>query len=136
MKDTPRGPQYETQKKAIIDLLSGEIQLQSKRELIEKFIDEHLPKITDPNSITEEFDKYWQDQKILALPKLCEEENLDQAQFSALIEAYVFSGQEPIKEDIYRCMDNRPSVLQARSIGDRILERMREYVEVFEVGVA
>lgn len=123
-------------RKAIIDLIGVEMKLRSKKELIEQFIDENLPRLSDLDSITDEFEKYWQEQKVLALHNLCEEENLDEEQFKALIDAYIFSGQEPIKEDIYRCMDNRPSILQARTIGDRIIARMREYVEVFVMGVA
>jgi type I restriction enzyme R subunit len=68
--------------------------LRSKRELIEKFIEENLPHITDVDTIGEEFEQYWQDQKVLALGKLCEEENLDKAQFKSLIDAYIYSGQE------------------------------------------
>lgn len=127
---------FKAQKKAIIELIGGNIELRSKRELIEKFIEENLPHISDIDSIPDEFEKYWQDQKVLALHKMCEEENLDEEQFKALIDAYVFSGQEPIKEDIYKCMDNRPSILQARAIGDRIIEKMKEYVEVFVMGVS
>ncbi len=62
----------QAQKKAIIDLLGGDIKLRSKRELIEKFIDENLPHIVDEDTIEEEFEKYWQDQKVLVLGKLCE----------------------------------------------------------------
>lgn len=123
------------QQKKIMDMLSGEVTLRSKRELIEKFIQENLPKIKDADNIPDEFEKYWNDQKILALHKMCEEENLDKAQFKALIDAYIYSGQEPIREDIFRCLDNRPSVLQARAIGERIIEKMKEYVEVFVRGM-
>lgn len=123
------------QKKAIMDLLGGDVMLRSKRELIKKFIEENMPKIDDPDNIDDEFEKYWQDEKVLALGKICDDENLDQAQFKALIEAYIFSGQEPIKDDVVKCLDNRPSVLQARGIGQRILDKMKEYVEVFVHGM-
>ncbi len=125
----------QAQKKAIIDLLGGDLLLRSKRELIEKFIEENLPNIDDVDDIEDEFEQYWQDQKVLALGKLCEDENLDKEQFKSLIEAYIFSGQEPIKDDVFKCLDNRPSVLQARSIGERIIAKMREYVEVFVMGM-
>lgn len=123
------------QKKAIVDLLGGDVQLRSKRELIEKFIEENLPNIDDADAIEDEFEKYWQDQKVLALGKLCEDENLDKQQFKALIDAYIYSGQEPIRDDVFKCLDDRPSVLQARSIGERILDKMREFVEVFVSGM-
>lgn len=123
------------QRKAIIDLLGGDIQLRSKRELIQKFIDENMPHIKEGDNIHDEFEKFWQEQKILALGKLCEDEHLDKAQFKSLIDAYIYSGREPIKDEVFQCLDNRPSILQARVIGDRIIAKMKEFVEVFEKGM-
>ncbi|MEP6794248.1 MAG: hypothetical protein ABJB16_07985 [Saprospiraceae bacterium] len=96
----------------------------------------NLPHIDDADNIEDEFEKYWQDQKVLAIKNICDEENLDAAQFSALMEAYIFSGQEPIRDEVLKCLDNRPSVLSAREIGNRIIQRMKEFVEVFVVGMA
>lgn len=135
LKQAKTTTEAQKQKKAIIDLLGGEVQLRSKRELIQKFIEENLPKIDDADNIQDEFEKYWQEQKVLALAKLCEEEHLDKEQFKALIEAYIFSGQDPIRDDVLKCLGNRPSILQAREIGDRIILKMKEYVEVFEMGM-
>jgi len=125
----------EAMRKQIFSLLSSDVELRSKRELIEKFIAEHLPKITDADRIQDEFDKYWEDQRVLALQRICEEEGLDQRQFANLIEAYVFTGQEPLKDDVFKCLEARPSVLKAREIGERIVARMKEYVEVFVKGM-
>jgi type I restriction enzyme R subunit len=125
----------EAKKKAIIDLLGGDVMLRSKRELIEKFIDENLPHIADADKIEEEFDNYWQEQKVLALGKICEVENLDKAQFKALIDTYIYSGQEPIRDDVFKCLDNRPSILQSRHIGERIIDKMKEFVAVFIEGM-
>ena len=123
------------QQKAIMDLLGGDIQLRSKRELIEKFIQENLPKIDNADNIQDEFEKYWQDEKVLALNKLCEEEHLDKEQFKALIEAYIFSGQDPLRDAVLHCLGGRPSILQAKEIGARIIFKMKAYVDVFEVGM-
>lgn len=124
------------QKKAIIDLLNGDVELRSKRELIEKFIEENLPHIHDADNITDEFEKYWQEQKVLALGKLCDDEHLDKEQFKALIEAYIFSGQDPLRDEVLKCLGDRPSILKAKEIGERIIHKMKEYVEVFEKGMA
>ena len=134
MKNT-KTSDAKAQKKAIMDLLGGDVMLRSKRELIEKFIEENLPHIADADKIEEEFEQYWQDQKVLALGKLCEEENLDKAQFKSLIDAYIYSGQEPIRDDVFKCLDNRPSILKARSIGERIIDKMKEFVEIFISGM-
>jgi type I restriction enzyme R subunit len=130
-----KGAAAVAQRKTIIDLLGGDIQLRSKRELIQKFIDENMPFIKDGDNIDDEFEKFWHDQKVLALGKLCEDEHLDKLQFKALIDAYIYSGREPIKDEVFECLDNRPSILQARVIGDRIIAKMKEFVEVFEKGM-
>ena len=59
----------------------------------------------------------------------------DETAFKALIEAYIFSGQEPIRADVLKCLGDRPSILQAREIGERIISEMKEYVEVFLKGM-
>jgi len=123
------------QKKAIIDMLSGDVELRSKRELIEKFIEENLPHISDVDAIQDEFERFWHEEKILALAKICEEEHLDQKQFKALIESYTDYGREPLRDDIFKCLDNRPSILKAREIGERILDKMKEFVQVFVSGM-
>lgn len=123
------------QKKAIIDMLSGDVELRSKRELIEKFIEKNLPYISDVDSIQDEFERFWHEEKILSLSKICEEENLDKAQFRALIESYTTYGREPLRDDIFKCLDNRPSILKAREVGERILDKMKEFVQVFVQGM-
>lgn len=123
------------QKKAIMDMLSGEVELRSKRELIEKFIQENLPRISDADNIQDEFEKFWQEEKVLALGKLCDEEQLDKEQFKSLIDAYIFSGQDPLRDEVLKCLGDRPSILKAREIGERIISKMKQYVEVFERGM-
>ena len=123
------------QKKAIIDMLSGDVELRSKRELIEKFIEENLPNISDVDAIQDEFERFWHEEKVLALANLCEEEHLDKAQFKALIESYTYNGREPLRDEVFKCLDSRPSILKAREIGERILDKMKEFVQVFIEGM-
>jgi len=127
--------EVQQQRKAIMELLGGDITLRSKRELIEQFIQENLPFINDTDDIPDEFEKYWHDQKVLALGKLCEDEHLDKEQFKALVDAYIFSGQDPLRDDVFKCLGDRPSIFKAREIGERIIQKMKEYVEVFVTGM-
>ncbi|MFC2084704.1 type I restriction endonuclease subunit R [Bacteroidota bacterium] len=128
--------EIQQQKRTIFDLLAGEVELRSKRELIEKFIEENLPYVDDVDTIPDEFEKYWNEQKILALGKLCDEEHLELKQFQALIDTYIYSEQEPLRDEVFKCLDNRPSVLKAKEIGERIINKMKEYIEVFVRGIA
>jgi type I restriction enzyme R subunit len=40
-----------------------------------------------------------------------------------------------LRDEVFKCLGNRPSILQARQIGERIIIKMKEYVEVFEIGM-
>ncbi len=130
-----KGDEAARQKKQIIDMLAGEVELRSKRELIEKFIDQHLPKIADAGDISDAFNNYWEQEKLLALNALCEEENLDKLQFKSLVDAYIYNDREPLRDEVFACLDSRPSVLQARSIGERIIDKMKQFVQVFIEGM-
>ena len=68
-KDSTKEEQ-QNQQKAIIDLLAGDAQMRSKRELIERFIQENLPEIDDSDNIPDEFENFWSKEKILAIEKL------------------------------------------------------------------
>ena len=70
----------------------------------------------------------------MALGRICEEEKLDREQFSALMESYIYSNQEPIRDDILQCLGDRPSVLQARRMR-HILDHMRDFVSTFVEGM-
>lgn len=130
-----KGDDREKEFRSIMDIIDGDVELRSKRELIEKFIEENLPLITDIDAIQDEFEKYWQEQKVLALGKICEDEHLDREQFQALIDTYIFSKQEPVRDDVIKCMAERPSILKAKSIGEKIIDKMKEFVNVFVNGM-
>ena len=115
--------------------LGGEVQLRSKRELIEKFIEENLPNITDLDSIEDEFEQFWLDQKVLRLKEISEEESLDEKQFNNLMDRYIFSGKDPLQEEVMACMESRPSLLKVHDIGSRIIQKMRDFVDVFIKGM-
>lgn len=123
------------QTKQILDMLSSDVQLHSKRDLIEKFIRDMMPLLTHEADIEDEFKKFWEDEKVMALKKLCDEEHLDQKQFSNLIEAYIYTNREPLQKEVFDCMENRPSILVARTIGERIIDRMKEFIDVFVNGM-
>jgi type I restriction enzyme R subunit len=53
----------------------------------------------------------------------------------ACIDTCIYSGQEPIGDAVFIGLDNRPSILEARSIGERILDKIKEFIEVFVSGM-
>jgi type I restriction enzyme R subunit len=121
----------------IINLLNNEVTLRSKRELIEKFISENLPDISDADDITSEFEQYWSKEKQDAFDKLVTEENLSPHRTEKLIEDYLFAERTPMRDEVLELIEGeKPSLLQRKKSGDRILERIMDFVETFMNGMA
>jgi type I restriction enzyme R subunit len=123
------------QKKQIIDLISGEAELRSKRELIEKFIQNNLPKINDSDTIEDEFKSYWQKETKKALQALSLEEALQQNKVEDIINDYLFTGRMATEDEVIDALVKQPSVLHRESISNRITEKIKDFVKTFINGV-
>jgi type I restriction enzyme R subunit len=135
LKDTKES-EKQLKKKEVVDLIAGETNLRSKRELIEKFIEENLPRVTDTDEIPEEFEQFWSAEQQKAFNKIVEEENLDKEKTQKLIEDYLFAEREPLRDELLNLLKNeKPSVLQRKKIGDRLLAKIIGYVETFINGM-
>ena len=123
-------------KEDISKLLAGEKTLRSKKELIEKFIEENLPKIEDIDTIPQEFDRFWSDEEQKAFIKLVEDENLNESKTKQLIENYLFAQREPIRDEVLSLIEgDQPSVLQRKKKGERIMNRIKGFIETFIEGI-
>ncbi|CAA0228620.1 Type-1 restriction enzyme R protein [Tenacibaculum maritimum] len=135
LKDVKKEEQ-EAKKKEVVDLLTGEANLRSKRELIEKFIEDNLPTIDDSETIPQEFEKFWSKEQQKAFEVFIKEENLSSDKTQKLIEDYLYSEREPLRDELLDLIEgDKPNVLKRKSIGDRILNKVVNFVETFINGM-
>lgn len=128
--------EHEAKRKEVVDLLAGEVNLRSKRELIEKFIEENLPIIEDSDTIPQEFDKFWTVEQQKAFEAFVKEERLSSEKTEKLIEDYLYAEREPLRDELLDLIEgDKPSVLKRKSIGDRLLNKVVEFVETFINGM-
>ncbi|WP_425629392.1 type I restriction endonuclease subunit R [Cellulophaga lytica] len=135
LKDVKKEEQ-EAKKKEVVDLLTGEANLRSKRELIEKFIEDNLPAIDDSETIPQEFEKFWSKEQQKAFEVFVKEENLSSDKTQKLIEDYLYAEREPLRDELLDLIEgDKPNVLKRKSIGDRILKKVVNFVETFINGM-
>ncbi len=122
--------------KEILNLLNSEAHLRSKRELIEKFIQDNLPVIEDSDDIPQEFEKFWTGEQQKAFHQLISEENLSPVRTQLLIEDYLYAEREPIRDEILELLEGeKPTLLERKKIGERILKKILNFVETFINGI-
>lgn len=135
LKDAQPAEQ-EKQKKAILELVSSEATLRSKRELIEKFIQQNLPYIADADDVADEFATYWNHERIQALQHLSEEENLDKERLESIIGKYLFTEKKPLRDDVVSLLRKRPPLKSRATIAERITGKILDFVDTFISGIA
>ena len=136
LKSNVRANVAQTEKE-IFNLLNSEGQLRSKRELIERFIQENLPVLDDEADIPEAFEKFWNVEQQKAFSSLVKDENLSPEKTEKIIEEYLFAEREPLRDEVLELIEgNKPTVLERKKVGDRILKRIMGFVETFINGMA
>lgn len=119
----------------IAELLAGDIQLRSKRELILEFIDKNLPETSDQEAIEDEFKGFWNRKQREAFEQLCRDENISPEKVSHIIGEYLFTERKPLPETIVNLLGTKPKLLERKSIVQRITEKILNYVDVFISGI-
>lgn len=122
-------------RKQISDLLSSEVKLRSKRDLILEFIDSNMPNISDADAIGNEFEEFWTTKQREAFLRLCQEEGLKAEDLQQIIADYLFTEQKPMPDVIIGMLERKPKVLERRPIIERITQKVLNFVEVFINGI-
>ena len=125
----------EKQHKTILNILDTETHLRSKKELIERFIAKHFSGIPKGGDIGSEFETYWNDEKVKAIKELSDNEGLDQEGLQKVIGDYLFTGKSPMRDDVIGSMKKRPGLKERRSISERIISKIKDFVQTFIDGV-
>ena len=123
-------------KKTIANLLANDIELRSKRELIEEFINDSLPMIKNAEDIEGEFEEFWNVKQKEAFEKLCKDEKIPSEKVSEIIEQYIFNQRLPLPDTIIKLLETKPKLLERKPIVERITDKILDFVETFINGIA
>ncbi len=137
LKDLKEAPpaEHQQQKDEIIKALMGEVELRSKRELIEQFINKHLPLIADAESVPDAFDAYWEAEKQRAIKLFSETEHLDPEKLESVIGDFLYTNREPMREDVISMMKTRPKLKERATTAERLIQKVTHYVDTFVSGM-
>ena len=133
--DQAQREEGEKKRKAVLELLNTEDQLRSKRELIEEFIENYMPKMSSETDISNIFSKYWVEKKQKAAKVICSDEGLNEQAFEKMVKEYNYSGKIPLRETVVNGLKQKPKILKRKALVDRIIRKLLEFIEKFEDGM-
>ena len=116
----------------VVLLIGKEAQLRSKRDLLEKFIEERLPTLEPEEKLETVFQDFWTQERIEAIQQLCIEENLKVEVVNQMIADYKFSGKEPLRETVLSACNEKPKLLDRKKIFARVVSKLLDIINKFD----
>lgn len=118
----------------VLDTVAGDIELRSKRELIEKFIDREMLHVGSAAEIPDCFETFWEQERTNAFSKLVKEEQLDEDKLREVIDRFVYTGRKPLPDPDIVQMITRPLKLSERKpTRQRVYDKVLDFVETFGI---
>ncbi|MGB9190200.1 type I restriction endonuclease subunit R [Acinetobacter sp.] len=130
--DEQKRKKYEAQ---VYDLIGNEITLYDKQELIQKFIEENLPKMINGQSVQTAFAQFWDAEKEQAYQHLCKEENLKPEAMKTVLEHYEFTKRLPRKEELKDLPNYKVKLFERENVFSNLLVKTRQLIEKFYIGL-
>jgi type I restriction enzyme R subunit len=119
---------YEAQ---VHDLIGSDISLHDKQDLIQKFIEENMPKMINGQSVQVAFAQFWDAEKEQAYQHLCKEENLKPEAMKTVLDNYEFTKRLPRKEELKDLPNYKVKLFERESVFNQLWDRTRKFIQTF-----
>ena len=123
---------YEAQ---VHDLIGSDISLHDKQDLIQKFIEENMPKMINGQSVQVAFAQFWDAEKEQAYQHFCEQEKLKPEAMKQVLDNYEFNKRLPRKEEMKELPNYKIKFFERDSVLSNLLVKTRQLIEKFYVGL-
>ena len=123
---------YEAQ---VHDLIGSDISLHDKQDLIQKFIEQNMPKMINGQSVQVAFAQFWDAEKEQAYQHFCKEENLKPEAMKQVLDNYEFNKRLPRKEEMKELPNYKVKLFERDSVLSNLLVKTRQLIEKFYVGL-
>lgn len=118
----------------IYDLISSDISLHDKQDLIQKFIEENMPKMINGQSVQDAFAQFWDIEKEQAYQQLCEQENLKPEVMKEVLDHYEYTHRMPRKEELKDLPNYKVKLFERDNVFTNLFVKTRQLIEKFYVG--
>lgn len=116
----------------ILNIFDRDVYLRKKKDLIKKFIEENLPHINKSEDVEKAFTEFWESEKVEALKKLSEEENIPMENMEQLITDYIYTQKTPKDQQIADMLPEQPKILEFETVVSKIKNAIQNIVDIFE----
>ena len=102
--------------KDLLDMLGNDVNMHNKKDLIEKFINEQIPRMITGQTVQQAFAVFWDAEKQQAYEGFCRDEQLKKNEFDKVVDNFYFTERLPLIHEIKDLPINKPSLGKRRNI--------------------
>lgn len=117
------------------DLLANNHTLYDKQELIQKFLDENIPRMITGQSVEEAFAQFWDVEKERAIDELYQKEANKPEVFKQVIGKYEYTKRLPSREDVIDLPITRPKISERKTLMNTLVVKTRQFIDKFYTGL-
>lgn len=122
----------EKKKEDILKLFDRDVRLRKKKELIEEFINDNLPKIKENDSVEKVFEEYWNKKRSAEIENLAKSENIELNRLNELIADLLYTGKMPKRQEIINLLSEKPKFSEREGIIQKVKQTIERLLDVFE----
>lgn len=104
--------QKDQRKKELMDMLNNDAKMYNKKDLIEKFINEQLPKMITGQTVKQAFSAFWDAERAQAYEGFCRDEQLKKPEFDKVADNFNFTERLPLSHEIKELPIQKPPLLK------------------------
>lgn len=134
-ENTHGGKKKEALYNSIMNLVSGNPTLRSKKDLIMEFIESYIPSNPWSGHREQQFFTFIDEKKQLALQELASTENLNEAKIMKIIDRYMMMNTLPLDDDIVATINTELDILERKSTITRVWDKIKLFLEMFIDGI-
>ncbi len=116
-------------------MVAGEIQLRIKRQLIEQFVEDNLPKLKPNEDVIGTFESYCGKHKQAAFKKLAMTRTSCLRKFVKVLQTYEFKNRLPRDGEIVEALSFKPKILERKTILERVADKIQDFIHTFVEGM-
>lgn len=116
----------------ILKIFDRDLGLKKKKDLIEKFIKENMPKLSYSADIERAFEEYWNSERFDFLKKISDSEKISIPSIENLIGEYQYTQKIPRDQEIIDQVQEKISIRERSSVVGRIKSAIANVVEIFD----
>ena len=118
--------------KEILQILDTNAKFRKKKHLIQKFIEQNLPSITNSEDLEEGFYQFQSIEKEKALQRIVKDENIAIDSLKKIINEYSYTQKEPRNQQIIDLLPFAPKLSENNIIAKRIKDAINSIIDIFE----